>query len=197
MNYWRGRTLHRLKRDEEALVAYDRALAINPNQSGWWAERSLACETLHRYDESLANAEQAITLDESNGFGWKLKGFALFELGRYEEALAADEQALQRLPTDSQAWSYKGASLYRLGRFEEAAAAYDEAVRLAPDDADLRGRYTATMATIRRAIPDHRLKLRDGRWLGYLDFGDPAGAPIICFMAHQARVSTPSYMNSC
>ena len=179
LNYWRGRTLHRLKRDEEALVAYDRALAINPNQSGWWAERSLACETLHRYDESLANAEQAITLDESNGFGWKLKGFALFELGRYEEALAADEQTLQRLPTDGQALCYKGSSLYCLGRFEEAATSYDEAFRLNPDDADLRRQYSAALANIRRATPDHRLKLRDGRWLGYLDFGDPDGAPVI------------------
>ncbi len=68
---------------------------------------------------------------------------------------------------------------HRLGRFEEAAAAYEEAFRLNPDDADLRRQYTAALANIRRATPDHRLKLRDGRWLGYLDFGDPDGAPVI------------------
>jgi pimeloyl-ACP methyl ester carboxylesterase len=36
------------------------------------------------------------------------------------------------------------------------------------------------MLPLRRATTDQRLKLHDGRWLGYLDYGDPDGVPIIC-----------------
>jgi hypothetical protein len=33
---------------------------------------------------------------------------------------------------------------------------------------------------IARTTTDQRLRLRDGRWLGYVDYGDPTGTPIIC-----------------
>lgn len=181
LNHWKGETLHRLKRDDEAIAAYDRALEIDPNRADWWVNRSISCFNLKRYDEALADAERAIALDESNGYGWKLKGFALMGLGRDAEALAAFECALEHIPGDSQTWSNKGMCLYRLGRFDEALAVYDEAVRVNPDDVDLRKSYAWAASNIRRTTIDQRMQLRDGRWLGYLDYGDPAGTPIFCF----------------
>jgi len=181
VNYWTGETLHRLKRDDEAVAAYDHALEINPNRADWWVNRSISCFNLKRYDEALANAERAITLDESNGYGWKLKGAALSNMGHYADALVALEQALQRIPDDAQAWASKGYCLYHLGRFDDGIAAYEEAVRLNPDDADVRKSYASAASNIRRTTADQRLKLSDGRWLGYLDYGDPNGAPIFWF----------------
>jgi tetratricopeptide (TPR) repeat protein len=187
--FWKAETLHHLEHNEEALAACDAALALDPNHADWWIERSSMCFGLKHYDEALNNAEHAITLDESNGYGWKLKGFALFELRRYGEAQTAFESSLQRAPTDAQTWEQSGATLYALDRFGEAASAYDEALRLRPDDEELRTRHTQTVANIRRTVPDQKMRLRDGRWLGYLDLGDPDGAPIVyCHGAPSSRL---------
>lgn len=194
VNYRKARTLQRLNRDEEALAAFDKALTLHEDKAPWWIDRSISCEKLKRYEEELANAEKAIALDESNGDGWKLKGYALTGLGRDAEALTAFEQALQRRPTDSQTWSNKANCLYRLGRFDEALATYDEAVCVNPDDADLRKNYAWAVSNIRRTTVDQRLRLRDGRWLGYLDYGDPDGTPIIyCHGAPGSRLEYSGY----
>jgi len=181
VNYWKARTLQQLNRDEEALAAFDKALVLHENEARWWIGRSLSCEKLKRYEEALANAERAIALDGSNGYGWKLKGYALMDLGRNTEALAAFERALELIPTDSQTWSHKGLCLYRLGRFDDGLAAYEESVRLNPDDADIRKSYAWAASNIRRTTTDQRMRLRDGRWLGYLDYGDPDGDPVFWF----------------
>jgi pimeloyl-ACP methyl ester carboxylesterase len=102
-------------------------------------------------------------------------------MGHYADALVALEQALQRIPDDAQAWASKGYCLYHLGRFDDGIAAYEEAVRLNPDDADVRKSYAQVASNIRRTTVDQRMQLRDGRWLGYLDYGDPDGAPIFWF----------------
>ena len=170
-----------LGRNEEAIVACDRALELETDQAQWWIDRAIACDNLERHDEALADAERAIAVDESNGFGWKLKGLALMHLGRNREALTAFEDALQRIPHDRQTWSNKGMCLYRLGRFDEVLPIYDEAARLNPQDEAIQGERAWAAANIRRTTVDQRLKLRDGRWLGYLDYGDPDGAPIFCF----------------
>jgi superkiller protein 3 len=181
MNYWKARTLQRLNRDDEALAAFDKALELEPDRMQWWIERSVSCIKLTRYNEALTSAEKAITLDENNGYGWKLKGSALMGLAHYADALAAFERALQHIPDDGETRSSKGTCLYRLGRFDEALTVYDEAVRVNPDDANLRKNYAWAASNIRRATTDQRLRLRDGRWLGYLDYGDPDGDPVFWF----------------
>src|SRR5690348_13780754 len=125
--------------------------------------------------------KKAIALDESNGYGWKLKGYALMGLGRNTEAVAAFGRTLEYIPADSQTWSHKGLCLYRLDRFDEALAAYDEATRLNPEDEAIRAERAWAASNIRRTTTDQRMQLRDGRWLGYLDYGDPNGMPIFCF----------------
>ena len=180
LHHWRGMTLHRLHRNEEALAAYDQALALEDRHPDWWRERGRASFELRRYDESLANAERAIALDANNPDGWFLKGGALYHLGRYQEALAAYEHTLQLAPTSAFVRWNMGETLNALRRYEEAGDAFAEAARLRPDDTALQRRYRAVMLPIRRTTTDQRLKLRDGRWLGYLDYGDPGGVPIIC-----------------
>jgi tetratricopeptide (TPR) repeat protein len=100
-------------------------------------------------------------------------------LKRHEEALEADERALQLEPDNAKTLADKGDVLFHLGRYAEATTAYEESIRLAPSDANLLKHSTAAMSHLRRTAKDQRLKLRDGRWLGFVELGDPDGIPII------------------
>src|SRR5262249_4870816 len=132
-----------------ALVAYDRALALNssPEEAAYlWRNKALANRCLAHDEMALACAEEAITL----------------------------------LPTLGHTWSEKARVLYALGRFEEALAAAEESMRLQPADASVSELQSFLQHALRRTIPDRFLTLRDGRRLAYLDFGGPAGFPILC-----------------
>src|SRR5262249_46557626 len=100
--------------------------------------------------------------------------------GRDEAALEAFDQALILAPTNVWAWVNKGDVLRRLGRYPKAETAYEQALQLDPNDPHAAERRRSVAALLLRTIPDQRIRLRDGRWLGYIDCGDPGGVPVIC-----------------
>ena len=52
-----------LKRYEEALVSFDRALELDVNDKWAWASRGDALDTLKRFEEALESFDRAIELD--------------------------------------------------------------------------------------------------------------------------------------
>lgn len=53
---------HELKRHDEALGAYDKALALQPHFAGAWHGRGNALNALKRYREALIACDKALTL---------------------------------------------------------------------------------------------------------------------------------------
>ena len=122
-----------LKRYEEALVAYDQAIRLDPNLASAYNTKGVVLLILQRYEEALATFEQTIRLDPSLAYAYNNKGVALRKLQRYEEALAAFEQAIRLDPNDAAAYNGKGGALADLQRCEEALAAFEQAIRLDPN----------------------------------------------------------------
>jgi len=125
--------------DEEALVAYDEALRLNPSVRGSWYGKTHVLNELERYHEALRACDEALRIDPRYFWAWFNKGHALVGLNRYEEALQAYDEALrvsgEKLELQAvfcYLWEAKGAAFASLKRYEEALAAYDEAIRLAP-----------------------------------------------------------------
>src|SRR5207237_1944405 len=59
----RGLALHELKRYDEAIAAYDRALAIKPQLAQALWHRGNALNELKRHDEALASYRAALSID--------------------------------------------------------------------------------------------------------------------------------------
>jgi tetratricopeptide (TPR) repeat protein len=121
------------KRYQEALLAYEQAIQLDPNDAVLYNGKGLALSNLNRYGEALIAYEQAIRLNPDSVNAYFNKGNILDELERYEEALAAYEQAIRRDPTYADAHNNKGYILSKLGRFEEALTACDQAIHLDPN----------------------------------------------------------------
>jgi len=183
MWYFKGRTLAFLNRHEEALAAYDQALALIPDDWDALNQKSTSLMALNRYEETIGVYERMSELQPQNADVIRGKASCLRNLKRYDEALACVEQA-QELPRGIQnanLWAEKVYALVYLKRFDEATQAFDAATVAIPALATSGDLRLFVGKTLRRTIPDQRLRLKDGRWLGYLDYGDPDGAPILYF----------------
>jgi tetratricopeptide (TPR) repeat protein len=130
-----GFTLMRLGRYEEAVAAYDQALAFDPNKAVTWTNKAVAHGLLEQYKEELQAAEQAVAIDPTLAAAWADKAVALKELGQPEEALAAYDQALTLNPTLAAAWDDKGKAHWLLDQYKEALSAFNQAVKYAPQNA--------------------------------------------------------------
>jgi tetratricopeptide (TPR) repeat protein len=119
-------------RNEEAVTAYRRSLAIRPAQADARNNLGVALLALDRLDEAEAAFDEALRLQPAYPEAWSNRGNALRRLERPEEAIEACEKAIGLRPGYAEAFANLGAALIDLGQWERAEAACAEAIRLAP-----------------------------------------------------------------
>jgi tetratricopeptide (TPR) repeat protein len=84
-----------LGRDEEALVAFDYALALNAQYSAAWNNKGLSLFTLGHLDEALAAFDQATSFAPNEPDAWYNKAIVLERLARTDEALSCQARAIR------------------------------------------------------------------------------------------------------
>ncbi|MEM8503854.1 MAG: tetratricopeptide repeat protein [Cyanobacteria bacterium P01_D01_bin.1] len=131
--YGKGIALSALGRKEEAIAAYDQALAIKPDKHEALNNKGVDLSALGRNEAAVAAYDQALAIKPDKHEALYNKGIALSALGRKEEAIAAYDQALAIKPDYHEALNNKGNDLSALGRKEDAVAAYDQALAIKPD----------------------------------------------------------------
>ncbi len=94
----RGVTLRELKRFEEALASYDRALKMRPDFAKALSNRGTTLHELKRFEEALASYDRALKVQPDYAEALSNRGVALHELTRFEEALASFDRALKVRP---------------------------------------------------------------------------------------------------
>src|SRR3989442_8635711 len=93
--FWnnKGMSLAALGRHEEAIVCYDRALAIDAGEAKIWSNKGFALQELGRYGEALECYNKALAIAPQLDGVWSNKGSCLDTMGRREEALACYDNA--------------------------------------------------------------------------------------------------------
>src|SRR5258708_3152736 len=140
--------LNRLKRPDEALVSFDRALAIKSDYFEAVVNRGSVLSALKRYDEALSNSDSVLRLKANFAEGWNNRAVALQILERIEEALEAYDRAAALKPNYADAWKNRCALLTILKRHEAALEAADKALTFAPNDAGLLVRRADLLALL-------------------------------------------------
>ncbi|NJN21665.1 MAG: tetratricopeptide repeat protein, partial [Leptolyngbya sp. RL_3_1] len=138
----RGGILTALKRPEEALKSYDRALQLEPNDPDTWIGKGNLLLTQNRSDEALFCFDKAIELSPQSGNAWQGKGEALQQMDRAQDAQAALAQAATLGTDDAAAPIQSGIGAALGGGFAALGAAAsrlrpDPVVDDAPEDDDL------------------------------------------------------------
>jgi len=117
----------------DAVLAYNQAISLNPNQAEAWYNRGNALGCLQQYSEALAAYQRAIALQPERADFWVNRGHILVRLQQHSEAIASYDKAIALQPNNSEYWQHKGSLLARLQKYAEALTAYEKASLLAPE----------------------------------------------------------------
>lgn len=127
-SYQLGNELFNAGRVREAVVAYERALEIQPDRAATHYNLGNALSRLGRIDEALDAYERALELRPHFPRALNNLGSALHRLGRMGEAISTYRKALALQPDEADACNNLANALKETGCFDEALALYDRAV---------------------------------------------------------------------
>lgn len=128
--------IHRREdRFEEAVAAYDQALALSDDERrGQWFiyyARAISHERLDNWDEAESDFRKALELNPGQPQVLNYLGYSLVEKRiKLNEALGMIEQAVEASPESGYIVDSLGWVLYRMGRYEEAVGHMERAVEL-------------------------------------------------------------------
>ena len=104
-----------LKRLDEALASYDRALRIKPDYAGALFCRGIALQNLNRLDEALESHGRALRIHaRTDAEALNNRANVLRDLKRLDEALQSYDQTLEINPDHAEAINSRGIALHGL-----------------------------------------------------------------------------------
>jgi hypothetical protein len=121
----KGVALKELKRFDEAIAQYDKALSLKPDYHEAWTNKGVTLHELKRFDEAIAQYDKALSLKPDYHEAWTNKGVTLHELKRFDEAIAQYDKALSLKPDYDEASWNKSLSLLLQGDFENGLPLYE------------------------------------------------------------------------
>ncbi len=132
-----GYALYMLKRYEEAIGKYDKAidkyrevLELAPNKSLAYLGSGLALHELKKYKEAIERYRKAVEINADSTLAYIAWGLALRELERYDEAIEKYKKAIELDPNLAPASFDLAMLLGVAGQTEEADKEFEKALRL-------------------------------------------------------------------
>ncbi|MEM9484765.1 MAG: tetratricopeptide repeat protein [Cyanobacteria bacterium P01_F01_bin.116] len=136
--FYRGEILDQAQQYELALVAYERTLLLEPENSHVLTHQCQAYVVLERPQNALDACGLALSIDQNWGesspaHARTYQGQAHTQLSEYNQAIFAYDQAIGLDPNNALTWAAQGQVLETLHRDQEALVSYDRAVAIKAD----------------------------------------------------------------
>ncbi|MEO9320329.1 MAG: tetratricopeptide repeat protein [Nitrososphaera sp.] len=131
--YLEAGTLSEQGKYQEARECFERALALNPDNTTANTWNARTHNMLGKYQEAINFYNKAIALEPNSYDAIGEKAYALNMLGKYQEAIECFDKAIALEPEFSLAVWGKGEALRGLGKYQEAIKLYDKAIALEPE----------------------------------------------------------------
>ncbi len=149
--YQTGQELMEDESYEDALIAFDKAIKIDPENASIWMGKGDTFVRMGNYNESLKIYEKALEMADKtsqdnphDAKGWLMKGELFIRVFKNDEAINAYSKAIELNPKYVEAWFLKGAALNlkagglfeqeseSIKTYEEALTALNRAIELDP-----------------------------------------------------------------
>jgi tetratricopeptide (TPR) repeat protein len=130
--YNKASALADLGKYEEAIEAYDKAIAIDPNYAAAHYNKGNDLYYLGKYEEAIESYDKAIAINPNYTAAHYNKARALADLERYDEAIKAYDNVIKIDPSDAVAHYNEGSALAHLERYNKAIESFDKAISVDP-----------------------------------------------------------------
>ncbi|MEK0188638.1 tetratricopeptide repeat protein, partial [Microcoleus anatoxicus] len=146
-----GNSLQESGRFDEAAIAYQNAIAQNPNFS--WSYHGLGdvLQKLEQWEEAVAAYRKAVELNPNFSWSYHNLGDVLLKLEQWEEAAVAYRCEIELNPDFCWSFCNLGDALTKLKQWNEAINAYFQAILI---DRDLPGIYEKFGYVLRQTESD-------------------------------------------
>jgi tetratricopeptide (TPR) repeat protein len=128
----KGRTLFNLGRKEEAILAINKAIELNPKYYKAYGYRAVICKETegYTYEQMMADIELAIENDPTNNELISIRANYLIKAGQFDKALVAYEKLLKTEPTNYTFIVSHAGAHRKLGHQELALQGYQKAIEI-------------------------------------------------------------------
>lgn len=116
----------------EAIVCYDRAIALKPDYLWAWRAKGLAVQAQGNLDLAVTCFNKALEFEPGNATVLLDQGGVFLGLSKYDEALTCYNKVLELDPKNYVATVNKGVAYQNLGRYEEAISWYEKGIEIDP-----------------------------------------------------------------
>ena len=160
-------TLYFIKRFDDAVWNYNRALKFIDKDASLWNGRGCSLVGLERSEEALPDLSKAIELDGNISKYWYDRGLAYSNLERFDEAISDLTKAVSIEEDIYEYWREIGVCYMRQKKYTEAVSHFARSHELAPDNASVfkyRGDCFFAMKEYEKAIGDYEKLLLSGEF---------------------------------
>src|SRR5919197_943960 len=112
----KGLALEKLGKNKEAIIYFDKALAVEPNYATALNSKGVALTNLGNYSEAISYYDKALAIEPDDALALNNKGVALANLANYYEAIKYIDKALAIEPDDALALDNKNKILDLLSK---------------------------------------------------------------------------------
>ncbi len=137
----------------EALLAYDKAVRLNPRYVEAYNDRGVTKGKLNRHREAIADFDMAISLKDDFPKAYLNRGISKLQLWKYKEAIVDFDMAINLKPDDASTYYVRGMANQELREYQAAIADYNIALALLknkPEYADLKAEIEQGLKTIKQ-----------------------------------------------
>ena len=148
---------------QDAIVAFEIALRLQPNYPEAHAGRGKAKVGLGHYSDAITDYDTAIERKPDYSDAYAGRGLAKVELGQYANAIEDYDTAIQFEPDDAEFYVNRALAKDKSEQYAGAIADYDAAILLEPDDAGIylsRGFVKVKLEQYADAIKDYDKAMR-------------------------------------
>ena len=128
-----GAVCHEQERNEEAIDAIGRAIALNDRDPIFHANLGEILRRERRLDDAVVSLQRALVLNPSHAEAYYKLGLVYSDLRQSEPAIACFARCVELRPQHFDAFNNWGVELSRLERVAEAIACFERSLALKPD----------------------------------------------------------------
>ena len=130
---WRGGTYRKMKRYDDALKDFDRAIEIDLDYAWAFVHRGINYRLMERYEDALKNFDRAIEIDSDYLFALAQRGIHYRLMECYEDALKDFNCAIEIDPNYKWAIAQRGYTYHLMKRYDDALKDFNRAIEIDSD----------------------------------------------------------------